>query len=134
MSFSPEKIARLRAMSKKIRRLPKVVAAMVAEVVAPEITAVAKETFDAGENAYGNAWAPGKKGQHVTLVKTGDLERGIAFVAAGGRIKVRLGVKYAKYQIGKRPVFPRKGAALPASYLDVLKTAAKAILSKESTP
>lgn len=128
MSFSPEKIARLRAFSRKVKRLPKATAALVALDVADDITAVSQETFASSQNAYGVPWQPGKAGQRVTLVDTGALVRGLAFVAAGGRIKCRLGVRYARYQIGKRPVFPRRGAPLPAAYLDVLRAAAVRIL------
>ncbi len=131
MKFSAEKIAQLRKLSAKVRRLPKVVAAKVALAVAEEITDLAHATFDAGQTPYGDTWKPRKDGKAATLNKTGTLERGIRFVAAGGRIRVRLGVSYAKFQIGKRPVFPRKGQALPASYLEVLRTAAREIMTAE---
>ncbi len=124
MSFSADKIAKLRKLSAGIKRLPKVVAKQVAQNVDEAITEAARETFEAGQDPYGTSWKPGKDGQAVTLRKSGALERGLKYVAAGVRIRARLGVRYAKYQIGKRQVFPRKGQPLPASYTAVLKAAA----------
>ncbi len=131
MSYSAEKIAKLRKLSASIRRLPKVVAVKVAQAVVPEINEAAQATFYAGQDAYGTPWKPGKHGQMITLIKSGALARGLRFVASGVRIRVRLGVKYAKFQIGKRPVFPRKGGALPESYVVALKAATASVAAAE---
>src|SRR5579872_1858182 len=95
---------------------------------APALTALAKETFASGEDAYGLTWKPGERGQHVTLRKTGDLERTIRYVAIGTKLRVALGVRYAKYQIGKRPVFPRQGGELPTAYVLTLQRTAVRVI------
>ena len=121
----------LRQFSDDLKRLPKVVAFKVAERAAPVITALAKETFDASETPEGKAWAPGKKGKTITLVKTGALQRWIKYVAIGSRIRVSLGVPYAKFQIGKRPVFPRQAGDLPESYQRALQRIAVQVVKEE---
>jgi len=121
----------LRQFSDDLKRLPKVVAFKVAERAAPVITALAKETFDASETPEGKAWAPGKKGKKITLVKTGALQRWIKYVAIGSRIRVSLGVPYAKFQIGKRPVFPRQVGDLPESYQRALQRIAVQVVKEE---
>ncbi len=111
----------LKNFSAALRRLPRVIAQDVATAAAPAITAAAVATFSAGEDPYGNAWAPGAGGDRITLVKTGALSRLVKYVAIGTKLRVVLGVDYAKYQIGKRPVFPRQGGALPTAYVQTLE-------------
>lgn len=121
----------LRQFSEDLRRLPRVVAFKVAERAAPVISALAKETFDAQQTPEGQAWRPGKKGQTVTLRKTGALERWLLYRAIGTKIRVSLGVAYAKFQIGKRPVFPRQGGELPESYQQALRRTAVQVVKEE---
>ena len=121
----------LRQFSEDIRRLPKVVAFKVAERAAPVITALAKATFDAQQTPEGTAWKPGKTGKTITLHKTGALERWIKYVAIGSKIRVSLGVPYAKFQIGKRPVFPRQAGDLPESYQRALQRIAVQVVKEE---
>jgi hypothetical protein len=121
----------LRQFSDDLKRLPRVVAFKVAERAAPVITALAKETFDASETPEGKAWAPGKKGQTITLRKTGALERWIKYVAIGSKIRVSLGVPYSKFQIGKRPVFPRQAGDLPETYQQALRRIAVQVVKEE---
>jgi hypothetical protein len=130
MSFAAS-IQSLRQFSADLRRLPLVVAQKVAAQAAPALTRVAKATFDAGEDPYGVNWVPGADGQKVTLRKSGALERFIHYVAIGTKLRVALGVRYAKYQIGKRPVFPRQGAPLPADYVRTLQRTAVDVVRSE---
>lgn len=100
-----------------LRRLPTTVAIQVAKTAAPAITALAKSSFDSGTTPYGVPWAPSKvTGKRVALRKTGDLERHTVYVPIGTKLRVSLGVPYAKFQIGKRPVFPRQDSILPPDY------------------
>lgn len=124
-------IASLRKFSEDLRRLPRVVAHQVAEAAAPAITAVARKSFLAGETPYGVPWAPGHEGEKVSLRKTDSLFRGVFYVAIGKLLRVKLGVKHAKYQIGKRPVFPRQDGALPPDYVRALRRAAVDVCRKE---
>lgn len=121
----------LAQFSQDLRRLPRVVAIKVAERAAPELTDVARRSFAAGETPYGVPWKPGANGKKVTLVKTGDLAKYIRYVAIGTKLRVALGVKYAKYQVGKRPIFPRQDSKLPDSYAQALQRVAVAVVREE---
>jgi len=124
-------ISSLAKFTAALRELPRTVAIKVASAAAPALTQAALATFNAGEDAYGASWDPGADGQRVTLRKSGSLANGIDYVATGTKLRVRLGVGYAKYQLGKRPAFPRQGAPLPTSYILALKSAADAVIRAE---
>jgi len=109
-------MSKLRRIESGLRALPHVVAQEVASKVAGTITRLARRTFDAGENAYGDSWEPSAEGKRVDLRASGALAGGVRYTAVGTRIRAVLTVPYAKYQIGKRPIFPRAGAKLPISY------------------
>lgn len=121
----------LQQFSQDLRRLPRVIAIKVAEAAAPVLTELANASFDQSSTPYGQAWKPGKKGQRITLRKSGDLARQIRYVAIGTRLRVALGVRYAKYQIGKRPVFPRQAGELPDTYVQALERTAVRIVKEE---
>lgn len=121
----------LRQFSEDLRRLPRVVAIRVAEESAPVITELAKQTFDSSETPYGDSWKLSKEGKRVTLHKSGDLSRYVKYVAIGTRLRVALGVRYAKYQIGRRPVFPRQAGDLPPAYVEALKRTAVRVCKEE---
>lgn len=110
----------LARFSENLRGLPLVLGQRIAAKVAAPLTALARATFDASENPYGEPWAPGANGQTITLKKTEALARLNRYVAIGTKLRVALGVRYAKYQIGKRLVFPRQGAGLPESWRQLL--------------
>lgn len=114
-----------------LRRLPRVVAQRVCEEAAPKITALGRETFGASEDAYGAAWKLGAEGQTVTLRKSGALARALYYVAIGTKLRVALGVPYAKFQIGRRPVFPTQGNVLPEAYQSTLSRTAVEVVRQE---
>lgn len=126
-------IASLKKFSEDLKRLPNVVAHQVAAEAAPALTSAAQATFDASEDAYGNPWLPGDHGQTVTLRKSGALARTIKYVAIGALLRIALGVSYAKYQIGKRPIFPSQNSALPDPYVQVLQRKAVEVVRREMT-
>lgn len=121
----------LKQFAQDLRRLPRVVAIRVAAEAAPEISKLADASFEARSTPYGKPWAPGVKGQPVTLQKTGALLRYIRYVAIGTRLRVALGVPYAKWQIGKRPVYPKQAGELPDSYVQVLERTAARVVKEE---
>lgn len=121
MSGLSGNLASLKAFSTALRQLPTVVAQKVAEAAAPALTEVARSTFDAGEDAFGGSWAIRADGSRATLRKSGSLASKIHYVAVGTKLRVALGVSYAKYVVGKRPVFPRQGDPLPTAYVEVLQ-------------
>lgn len=111
----------LKVLIKALSGMSQKVATETAKEAASEITDLGRKTFDASETAYGDRWEEGKEGQKVTLRKSGRLAEGIKYVAIGAKLRAVLGPKYAKYQVGKRPVFPRHGASLPLPYVQVLR-------------
>ena len=121
----------LAKFSQDLRRLPRVVAQKITSAAAPAITELGRKTFEASENAYGVPWAPGEEGQKITLRKTGALARYVHYVGIGTKLRVALGVKYAKYQIGKRPIFPTQGKSLPTEYVRTLSRIAVDICRAE---
>ncbi len=121
MSGLSGNIASLKNFSARLRDLPTVVAQKVAAASAEALTEVARQTFDAGENAYGSTWTIREDGSRATLKKSGELAGKIHYVATGTKLRVALAVSYAKYVVGKRPVFPRQGGALPTAYVETLK-------------
>jgi hypothetical protein len=124
-------ISSLKKFSDKLRELPRVVAIKVAEAAAPVLTDLVHQTFGASENAYGDDWAPGADGQKVTLRRSGELAGGLSYVAIGTKLRLRLGAKHAKYQVGKRPVTPRQGAELPVEYSRALARETEDVCRKE---
>lgn len=124
-------LASIRKFAQDLRKLPRVAAIKTASEAAPAITAHAKRSFGASEDPYGTPWAPARDGSKVTLRQTGNLARFIHYVSVGTRLRVALGVPYAKYQIGKRPVFPRQGGALPPEYSRTLAGVVAAVVRRE---
>ncbi len=124
-------LSSLSKFSAALRRLSTVAAQKVAEAAAPQITALALATFNASQDAFGMAWDPGRDGRAVTLRKSGTLAKYIKYVAIGTKLRVSLGASYAKYQVGKRPVFPKQGDPLPPAYVETLKRVAADVLTAE---
>ena len=110
----------LAKFSRALKDMRKGVAIDIAARAAPVITEFAKESFAKSEDPYGAAWLPSVDGDTVTLQDTGSLRDQIHYVAIGTLLRVKLGVKHAKYQIGKRPVYPKQGGLLPKKYTDAL--------------
>lgn len=121
-------VGKLRQLERSIRQLPLVVAHEVAAQSASTITALARQTFGAGENAYGDSWEPGEDGKRVDLHKSGRLAAGVEYVSTGTKLRARLGPEYARFQVGRRPVFPRGGARLPLAYVQAISAKASAII------
>lgn len=115
----------LRGNPRNLRSITKnlgstVIAQRVAARAAPAITTLALAAFDRGETPYGDAWPVGHDGRPVDMVESGALRAKVAFVATGTRIRCLLGVKYAKFQIGKRKILPSGNGSLPTDWRDVI--------------
>jgi len=121
--------ATLAQFSAALRNMPKVLAQKVATAAADEITSLGLGTFDASKDAYGAPWAPGFDGKRVDLKETGRLSRYIRYVAIGTKLRSVLGVPYAKYQVGRRPVYPR--GRLPLGYVRALSRIAEEVARQE---
>lgn len=123
-------LSKLRGLEQSLREIPRVLGQRVATAAASTITSLARRTFAAGENAFGDSWEPGAAGERVTLKKSGRLGS-FAYVAIGTRLRAKLGPSYARYQVGRRPILPRGGARLPVSYVEALKAKAREIIGAE---
>ncbi len=97
--------------------MPLSVAHAVAQQAAPLFTQLARETFDAGKNVYGQPRPLSVKGEQLTLVASGETRDSIKFVANGTTVRCVLGPKYAKYLIGKYGILPSGDRAeIPAAW------------------
>lgn len=123
------KTATLEKFARELAKLPRVLAAKVAERAAERITELGRETFEQQQDAYGNEWEPGHDGKTVDLVESGALENNLKYVAIGTKLRSSLGVPYAKYQIGKRPVYPK--GTLPPAYVEELQRTAVEVIKEE---
>lgn len=74
----------------------------------------------ADTDAFGGAWLPTKNGQPLKFNKRADLLNVTHYVAIGTRIRVRLSVAWAKFQIGRRPITPKQNESLPDAYRKAL--------------
>jgi hypothetical protein len=124
-------IRSLAHLSEILRTKPRAVAQEVTRRVAPAITQLARETYNASEDAYGNPWVPGVDGKPVDLYDSGDMFKTLFYVPEGTKVRVRLSVSYAKYQIGKRHIFPTQGGLLPASYSAEISRIAVDVIRKD---
>jgi hypothetical protein len=124
-------VSSLAKLSANLRALPRVVAQKVTTAAADALTQAARETFDAREDAYGQAWEPRADGARATLRKSGSLASRIHYIAIGTKLRVALGVAYAKYVVGRRRIFPAQGGALPASYVRTLQRIAADVCRQE---
>lgn len=119
----------LRNIAKNIGDVPQVVRIRIAARAAGAITDLALGSFDAGVTPFGDAWAPGSEGQDVDLYESGALRATLRFVAIGGRVRCVMGVKYARFQVGKRRVLPAPGQTMPQNWRDAI-----AAISREEIP
>ena len=131
MSGLSGNIASLSQLSASLRNLPQVVAQKVASRSAPVLTALARATFNASENAYGTSWSPKADGTVATLRKSGALASKVQYVATGTKLRLALGTLYAKYQVGRRPITPRQGDKLPVEYSRALSQTAAQVCREE---
>lgn len=124
-------ISGVRKLERAIQQIPTRVGAKVATKSASVLTELGQATFNAQQNAYGDAWPEGVDGEVKTLRETGALAEGVRYVATGTKLRARLGVLYARFLINKRPILPRNGAALPTPYVDALSKAASEVIASE---
>jgi hypothetical protein len=116
----------LKRLTASLRDLPTRVASRIAERSAPLVTGSLQSSFNAGTDPYGQPWAPGADGKPVDLVETGKLRSTLSFYPIGRRIIAKLGTRYAKYQVGRRKVFPPGGRPLPVAWSAALAETANA--------
>lgn len=131
MSGVKGNIGSLRKFSESIRKFGRGQSHLIAQRAAPAITAEAKKTYDAGTDPYGTPWAPGADGKSVDLKESGSMFALLQYVPIGEKLRVALTTKYAKYQIGKRKVFPMQDGPLPLAYEVALEDATQTSLAAQ---
>jgi hypothetical protein len=100
----------------RLRAFPLSLSHDVAQRSAPVLTALARQSFDSGTTVYGDARPESVEGKALTLRRTGETARTIAFIANGTIVRCVLGTKYARYLIGKYAVLPNGRAAPPVAW------------------
>lgn len=126
MRLKGDDVAKLGELKKAIQDLPRTLGIKVAKACADVISGMARRTFAASQDSFGDPWAPSNAGKTVTLKRSGDLAKGVDYVATGTRLRARLGPRYAKYQVGLRSVFPR--SSLPLAYRKAIDKKAREII------
>lgn len=116
---------------KRIAKDQKKMAETIAILVAPALTEIGREDYDASRFPSGDSWALSKTGHRVTLVKSGIMRRFMVYKPLGDKIRVSLNTDYAPYQLGKRSPFPRYYAPLPDKYKQAINAAFLAVLGKD---
>lgn len=106
----------IKNLNRKLQSIGPKTAAYVAQEVAPLLSAEGLRTFDQQTAPSGWKWPPGKKPGDGDLVRDGSLRRFVRYRAYGSKVAVRIGVSYAIYQIGKRPVYPFQTLRLTPAY------------------
>lgn len=114
----------LRSMAEALAvlKLSPQLAARVAALSAPALAGLARASFAAQQNVYGDSFGTGAKGQPITLHKSGRLEaQAIRYEAVGTKIRSSVAsLRYARYQI-KRGFLPRGGGSLPTAWHHTIK-------------
>lgn len=123
-------IRKLRDLERAIKyELPLVIGEKVATACAHVISTMARATFEASEDAFGEPWQLSDTGDVVDLNESGALASGVRYTAIGTKLRAQLGPKYAKYQVGLRAVFPR--SALPMDYVKAIDKISREIITAE---
>ena len=115
----------------RLRKLPTVLAIEVAKAAAPVMTDLVHQTFEASEDAFGGSWKIRSDGSRATLKKSGALAKNVKYVAVGTKIRLALGVSYARYLIATRPIAPKQGQGLPVSYSQALSRVTADVCRRE---
>jgi hypothetical protein len=97
----------VQGLKRRLAELPKTMAAEVAKRITPEMTKLARGSFNAGQNVYGDARKTSRvDGSPLDLYDTGRIYDGLQFKAFGTITRCVLGPKYAKYVVGRYKTLP----------------------------
>lgn len=93
-----------------VKALPLRIRSAVAKDSEAVLTRQTQEAYDGGETVYGTPRPTSKSkerpGAALTLRKSGKVRGSLAFVAIGTILRAQLGMRYAKYLVGKYGVLP----------------------------
>jgi hypothetical protein len=116
----------LRDLKRSLQKLPLTTAATIARHGAPEVSGLARQSFDGGQTVHGSPRPRGVDGQELSLVRTGASRRAAQFTAEGTRMRTHVLPRYTKYLIGAYSILPN--GPLPQTWRDRLtEIAARAI-------
>ena len=116
----------LQSLKRALQKLPITASARIAARAAPEMSALARSSFDGGRSVYGPARPRGVDGGELTLERTGATRRALEFVATGRDIRLTRLPRYTKYLIGKYDILPN--GPLPASWRERMTEIAAQVL------
>lgn len=112
----------LRALNKELKKVSEVVAIRVARRCAGALNYVVRASFDSSQTVYDDHRPLGKRGNELTLVKSGSVRGAIGFVSDGtSKIRAVLAQRYAKYLVGKYRILPIGGATIPFKWQVILR-------------
>lgn len=129
-------LGKLAELRKNLGRLADV-ATDVARKVAPRFKGFVEAGFAKKADPYGNAWRPikaatRKRGTKSILIRAGTMARKVDVLAFGSRVRVLLGVFYARFHISTgRGILPRRGR-LPPTWTREIEAASVAELRKRA--
>lgn len=122
---------KLRNFSKKLRAVPRVAAIDVARRAAPAISRLAPRSFNAGLDVYDAPRRLGRRGNALSLVRTGDARGSLQFASDGGaRIRAVLSRPYVRYLIRKYKILPIGNAAMPVRWQLTINTIFAEVLGR----
>lgn len=117
-------ITSLNRLRSTIKALPLRIRSAVAKDAEEVLTRRAQEAYDSGKTVYETprptSKAKGSEGAALTLKKSGKARGALAFVAIGTIVRAQLGMRYAKYLVGKYKILPQSLPALWRSDLEKL--------------
>lgn len=112
-----------------LRKLPITASARIATQAAPAITDLAGGAYDSAQTVYGRARPRSVDGKALSLDRTGDTRRALAFIATGRDIRTARLPQYARYLIGKYDILPN--GPLPAAWRARMTEIAARVLTAE---
>lgn len=120
----------LAALKRKLLASPKI-AERVAAKVAPALSELAQQAFDAQQSPYGDKWGVGVDGKPIDLNESGAMRtKAIRYFPVGTKIRATVGsVRHARYQL-KHGVLPRAGK-LPSKWAEQVDRIAQRELAAE---
>jgi hypothetical protein len=96
----------LNGLKRALRKLPITATARIAARAAPEMSALSRGAYNAGQTVYGSARPLSVEGKPLDLVRTGKSRDAMAFIATGRDIRTARLPEYTRYLIGKYDVLP----------------------------
>lgn len=106
-------ITSMNRLKRAIKDLPLRIRSAVAKDAAEVMNMELRSDFASGRTVYDTPRPLSVQGKPLTLVKTGKTREALSFVVIGTILRAQLGMKYARYLVGKYAILPM---SLPAAW------------------